>query len=133
RWWVVELADEATVRTATPDWDAVAALAADTGSMGVFAFSRADAGQDHDLVVRAFVGAGARFEDAASGAANATLAAWLRHNGAVPGEGGRYVASQGREVGYDARLHLRIDEAGDIWSGGQACDVLSGELDWPGT
>ncbi|MBB1060297.1 PhzF family phenazine biosynthesis protein [Marilutibacter spongiae] len=133
RWWVVELADEATLRAAAPDWDAVATLAAATDSMGVFAFAHADAGQEHDLAVRAFVGAGARFEDAASGAANATLAAWLGHNDTVPGQGGRYVASQGREVGYDARLHLRIDAAGDIWSGGQACDVLSGELDWPGT
>ncbi len=132
RWWLVDVADEAALRQASPDWDAVAALAAASESMGVCAFARADAGEDYDLVVRAFVGAGARFEDAASGAANGILAAWLQHNDVFPGRAGGYVASQGREVGFDARLQLRIDAAGDIWSGGRVCDVVSGEIDWPG-
>lgn len=130
RWWLVELASEQALRTATPAWEAIEALAHATDSMGVCGFARADAGQDYDLVVRAFVGATARFEDAASGAANATLAAWLAHNGALPGRDGRYVVSQGRELGYDARLHLRVDADGEVWSGGQVCNVLSGTLDW---
>ncbi|MDQ3205384.1 MAG: PhzF family phenazine biosynthesis protein, partial [Pseudomonadota bacterium] len=39
-------------------------------------------------------------------------------------------ASQGREVGFDARLQLHVDEAGDVWSGGQASIVLRGGIDW---
>ena len=131
RWWLAEVADEAALRAATPDWDAIAALAESTGSMGVCAFARSTPGSDHDLVVRAFVGAPARFEDAASGAANATLAAWLDHNDAVPGRDGRYRVSQGREVGFDARLHMRIDADGEVWSGGHACTVVEGQIDWP--
>ena len=131
RWWLAEVADEAALRAATPDWDAIAALAESTGSMGVCAFARSTPGSDHDLVVRAFVGAPARFEDAASGAANATLAAWLDHNDAVPGRDGRYRVSQGREVGFDARLHMRIDADGEVWSGGHACTVVEGRIDWP--
>ena len=131
RWWLAELASEAALRGATPHWDAIAALAERTESMGLCAFARADSGRDYDLVVRAFVGAPARFEDAASGAANATLAAWLNHNGALPGRGGRYTVSQGREVGFDARLHLRVDADGDVWSGGQVCNVVRGAIDWP--
>lgn len=131
RWWLAEWASEAALRSATPHWDAIAALAERTESMGLCAFARADAGRDYDLVVRAFVGAPARFEDAASGAANATLAAWLNHNGALPGRGGRYTVSQGREVGFDARLHLRVDADGDVWSGGQVCNVVRGAIDWP--
>ena len=131
RWWLAEVADEATLRAATPDWDAIAALAESTGSMGVCAFARSTPHEDHDLVVRAFVGAPARFEDAASGAANATLAAWLDHNGAVPGRAGRYRVSQGREVGFDARLHMRIDRDGEVWSGGHAYTVVEGRIDWP--
>ncbi|MDX1550499.1 MAG: PhzF family phenazine biosynthesis protein [Lysobacter spongiicola] len=130
RWWVAEVADEESLRSARPDWPAIAALAARTGSMGVCAYARTRDGGDHDLAVRAFVGAGEPFEDAASGAANATLAAWLAHNDALPGTGGRYVASQGREVGFDARLHLRVDDEGDIWSGGQSCLVVRGHIDW---
>lgn len=129
RWWVAEMADEAGLRGATPDWAAIADLATATESMGVLAFSRT-AGGDYDLAVRAFVGAGTPFEDAASGAANAVLAAWLRENDALPGADGRYVASQGREVGFDARLHLHVDEDGEVWSGGKVCPIVSGTIDW---
>ena len=129
RWWVVEVADEATLRTLTPDWDAIATLAEATGAMGVFAYARGQ-GEGYQLVVRAFVGNGRRFEDAASGAANAVLAAWLDERNALPGTGKRYIASQGREVGHDALLELSIDEHGDVWSGGQVQTVIQGTIDW---
>jgi len=128
-WWVVELADEAALRALSPDWDAVAALAESTDSMGVFAYARSS-GSEHDLAVRAFVGNGRRFEDAASGAANAVLAAWLDSRGALPGHAGSYVVSQGREVGHDARLTLHVDADGDVWSGGQVQTVIEGTLNW---
>lgn len=130
RWWLAELADEGTLRGATPDWDAIGLLAESTESMGLCAFARADAGSGYDLAVRAWVGAPARFEDAASGAANATLAAWLASRDALPGADGRYRASQGREVGYDAILELQIDGDGEIWSGGHAVSVVHGEIGW---
>lgn len=84
----------------------------------------------YDLAVRAFVGNGRRFEDAASGAANAVLAAWLDSKDALPGTDGRYVVSQGREIGFDALLELRIDANGEVWSGGQVQTVIRGTLDW---
>ncbi|MEG2804007.1 PhzF family phenazine biosynthesis protein [Stenotrophomonas sp.] len=128
-WWVVALADEAALRALRPDWDAIAALAEATDSMGVFAYAYSQ-GQPWDMAVRAFVGNGRRFEDAASGAANAVLAAWLDSRDALPGAGRDYVVSQGREVGHDARLHLHIDADGDVWSGGQVQTVIRGTLDW---
>ncbi|MBF9174036.1 PhzF family phenazine biosynthesis protein [Xanthomonas campestris pv. campestris] len=129
-WWVVELASEAALRSLDPDWNAIAALAESTGSMGVFAYARAAATGAYDLAVRAFVGNGRRFEDAASGAANAVLAAWLDSKDALPGTDGRYVVSQGREIGFDALLELRIDANGEVWSGGQVQTVIRGTLDW---
>ena len=129
RWWLAEVRDEATLRGAMPDWDAIGALARATESMGVCAYARTP-GQPYDLAVRAFVGAPAAFEDAASGAANATLAAWLASRDALPGHDGRYIVSQGREVGYDARLQLRVDAAGDVWSGGHVRTIVTGEIDW---
>lgn len=129
RWWLVEIASEGALRAAEPDWDAVAGLADATGSMGVCVFARSD-DPVYYLAVRAFVGAPARFEDAASGAANATLAAWLAHRGALPGDGGFYRVSQGREVGHDAIIELDVDAAGDVWSGGRTCTVVRGTLDW---
>ena len=129
RWWLVELASETILRAAAPDWDAVARLAADTGSMGVCVFARSDDPVYH-LAVRAFVGAPARFEDAASGAANATLAAWLAHSDALPGDAGFYRVSQGREVGHDAIIELEVDAAGEVWSGGRVCTVVRGSMSW---
>nr|WP_298121153.1 PhzF family phenazine biosynthesis protein [uncultured Pseudoxanthomonas sp.] len=129
RWWLAEVRDEAALRAAAPDWTAISALATATDSMGVCAYARTH-GQGYDLAVRAFVGAPAAFEDAASGAANATLAAWLKSRDALPGRNGQYIVSQGREVGYDARLKLRVDEAGDVWSGGHVRTIVTGRIDW---
>jgi PhzF family phenazine biosynthesis protein len=130
RWWLAELADEVSLRTAMPDWDAVADLAHATESMGLFVYARSD-DPVYYYAVRAFVGAPARFEDAASGAANATLAAWLAARGALPNRDGRYRVSQGREVGHDAIIDLRVDEDGEVWSGGRICNVVRGTIDWP--
>ncbi|WP_119718750.1 PhzF family phenazine biosynthesis protein [Cognatilysobacter tabacisoli] len=130
RWWLAELASEAQLRAAQPDWDAVEALAVATESMGLFVYARSDDPVYH-YAVRAFVGAPARFEDAASGAANATLAAWLALRGALPSADGRYRVSQGREVGFDAIIELRVDADGEVWSGGRICNVVQGTIDWP--
>ena len=130
RWWLAELADEAHLRAMQPDWDAIAALAEATDSMGLFAYARSS-DPVYYFAVRAFVGAPAQFEDAASGAANATLAAWLAERGALPDSSGFYRVSQGREVGHDAIIELGIDDAGDVWSGGRAVAVVTGHLDWP--
>ena len=130
RWWVAEARDEASLRNARPDWDAVAGLARATDSMGVLAFARC-AGAGYQIAARALVGGPAIFEDAASGAANATLAAWLALRDALPGRDGRYRVSQGREVGYDACLDMHVDADGEVWSGGQVTSVVRGQIDWP--
>lgn len=129
RWWLVELRDEPSLRAATPDWNAIATLAQATGSMGVCVFARSD-DPVYYLAVRAWVGAPAQFEDAASGAANATLAAWLASQDALPSPDGHYRISQGREVGHDAIIELHVDDDGEVWSGGRARTVVSGTIDW---
>lgn len=129
RWWLAEIVSEQALRTATPDWDGIARLARETESMGLCVFARS---RDpvYYLAVRAWVGAPAPFEDAASGAANATLAAWLASRDALPGDGGFYRVSQGREVGHDAILELEVDAHGEVWSGGRVVTVVSGQIDW---
>jgi PhzF family phenazine biosynthesis protein len=129
RWWLAEVADEAALRAAAPDWHAIMRLAHDTESMGVCAFARSD-DPVYYLAVRAFVGAPAQFEDAASGAANATHAAWLAERDALPGDSGFYRVSQGREVGHDAIIELTVDASGDVWSGGRVCGIVNGQIAW---
>ena len=129
RWWLAEVAEESALRAAVPDWSAIGKLAEATASMGLCVFARSDDPVYH-LAVRAWVGAPAAFEDAASGAANATLAAWLAAQDALPGETGFYRVSQGREVGHDAIIELQVDEDGDVWSGGRVVTVVDGHIDW---
>ena len=129
RWWLAELRDEASLRAATPNWEAIGQLAQGTDSMGMCVFARSD-DPVYYLAVRAWVGAPAQFEDAASGAANATLAAWLASQDALPGDTGFYRISQGREVGHDAIIELQVDDGGEVWSGGRVVTVVSGHIDW---
>lgn len=136
RWWLAEISCETALRAATPEWTAIAALAQATDSMGLCVFARSD-DPVYYLAVRAWVGAPGQFEDAASGAANATLAAWLASQGAMPGgsprssnKTGFYRISQGREVGHDAVIELQVDDDGQVWSGGRTVTVVSGHIDW---
>ena len=129
RWWLAELESEAALRAATPDWDAIERLAHATDSMGLCAFARSD-DPVYYLAVRAWVGSTGRFEDAASGAANATLAAWLAWQDALPSRDGRYRISQGRYGGHDAIIELHVDSDGEVWSGGRVQTVVDGTLHW---
>jgi predicted PhzF superfamily epimerase YddE/YHI9 len=129
RWWLAELRSEDELRAASPPWDAIGTLAHATESMGLCVFARSD-DPVYFLAVRAWVGSPAQFEDAASGAANATLAAWLASRDALPGIDGRYRISQGREVGHDAIIELFVDQDAEVWSGGRVCSVVSGIIDW---
>jgi PhzF family phenazine biosynthesis protein len=129
RWWLAELADEASVRTMRPDRDALLALAHSTQSLGLCVFARCP-GHDYGMVVRAFpLGVGID-EDPASGAANAAIAAFLDEAGALGALGRHYRVSQGREIGHDATLELSIDLDGEVWVGGRCQTVIRGEIDW---
>ncbi|WP_093139700.1 PhzF family phenazine biosynthesis protein [Pseudoxanthomonas sp. GM95] len=130
-WWLVELADAASVRALQPDLQAIAALsrASDATGLAVFAL---DDGGEHDLVVRAFcpLDAPSTPEDPVTGSANASIAALLHAAGALPGRDGHYLASQGREVGRDGLVQVQVDEAGEVWIGGQVQAVIQAQLHW---
>lgn len=128
RWWLAEVADEASLRAWRPDHAAIGALAQASDSMGLCAFARCSH-PDYQLVVRAFPAGVGIVEDPASGAANGLIAAYIIH--AEPGgELARgYQVSQGREIGHDARLVVHIDDK-TIWVGGRSHTVIDGTLDW---
>ncbi|WP_231256056.1 PhzF family phenazine biosynthesis protein, partial [Escherichia coli] len=67
-------------------------------------------------------------EDPVTGSANALIGAWLRQRDALPGSEGRYVASQGREVGRDGRVQVQVDAQGTVWIGGQVQLVIDGHV-----
>jgi len=130
RWWLAELKDEATVRAMRPDRAAILALAKHNDALGLCVFARAPAGRDYELVVRAFpLGVGIT-EDPASGAANGAIAAFLDERGALGALGNRFRVSQGREMGRDAELVLRIDDERQVWVGGRCRVLVDGRFDW---
>jgi len=130
RWWLVEAASTAALRAFRPDFAALAAWTNATHATGVAAFA-AEADPAHQLAVRAFCPGDAVNvpEDPVTGSANAVVAAWLHAQGRLPG-GGDYVASQGRELGRDGRVAVRVDDAGEVWIGGHVQQVIDGTLDW---
>lgn len=130
RWWVVEFADEAGVRGWQPDHAAIKALASADACLGVCIFARC-ANAPYGLVVRAFPAGVGIIEDPASGAANGLIAAWIaqREPGGALARG--YRVSQGREMGHDAAIAVRIDADRAVWVGGTSDIVIDGTLRWP--
>jgi PhzF family phenazine biosynthesis protein len=129
RWWLVELADADAVRTLQPDLVAIAALTEATGAVGLAVHAQGEC-DEHHLVVRAFCPADNIPEDPVTGSAQASIGARLALARRLPGRDGSYVGSQGRELGRDGRVTVRIDAEGEVWIGGEVQPVIRGELRW---
>jgi PhzF family phenazine biosynthesis protein len=128
RWLTVMLADAAAVRGLAPDMAAVAAVSRPLGATGVTVFAAAGV-DDHDVVVRSFAPGDGIPEDPVCGSGNAAVGAWLQDAGMEVGARGGHVASQGRELGRDGYVNVRLD-AGTrrVWIGGAAVTCVDGVL-----
>ena len=84
----------------------------------------------HHLVVRAFCPADGIPEDPVTGSAQAGIAARLAHAVQLPGRDGRYIGSQGRELGRDGRVEVRVDAEGEVFIGGDVMAVIAGTVAW---
>lgn len=130
RWWVAEFAHEDALRGWRPDHAAIGELARRSDSLGLCAFARS-AAAGHDLVVRAFPAGVGILEDPASGAANGLIAAYIAAREPDGAFARGYRVSQGREIGHDARILVRID-GDDVWVGGHTQTIVDGRLAWDG-
>lgn len=124
RWWVLPLPDSDTVRVLQPDLGGLAQLTLDQDAVGVAVYGF-DASGEFDLVVRCFCPADGIPEDPVTGSGNAAVAAFLQQHGRLPGP--EYRASQGRELGRDGIVRLRVASDG-IHLGGQAVTVVEGSI-----
>lgn len=130
RWWIAELSDEDAVRTLQPNHAAIKALARADACLGLCVFARCE-NAGYEVVVRAFPAGADIVEDPASGAANGLIAAYIAQR-EPHGELARgYRVSQGREMGHDAALAIRIEADGTVWVGGRTDTVVDGTLRWP--
>ncbi len=130
RWWLAEFADAAALRGWHPDHASIRKIALDSDSLGLCAFARSNE-PGHDVVLRAFPAGVGIVEDPASGAANGLVAAYIAHAEPEGPLARGYSVSQGREMGHDAELILRVDADATVWVGGQTQTVVSGEVEWP--
>lgn len=128
RWWVADLGSAAGVRALMPDLAALAQLTLASDTVGVAVFGREPADSAAALAVRCFCPADGIPEDPVTGSGNACIAAFLAHNKQLPGA--EYCASQGRELGRDGYVHLRV-EAGTVWLGGHCVTVINGAIVLP--
>ena len=64
-------------------------------------------------------------EDPVTGSFNASLAQWLIADGHAPK---RYTAAQGTCLGVQGRVHIRQDEDGQVWVGGDAVTCINGSV-----
>ena len=76
-------------------------------------------------VVRAFAAPMGNPEDPVTGTLNASLAEWLIADGLAPPS---YLVAQGECLGRAGRVHIRKDNAGQIWVGGQAVTCIEGTV-----
>ncbi|MFT4248198.1 MAG: PhzF family phenazine biosynthesis protein [Pseudomonas sp.] len=130
-WWLIEARSAELVRGLRPDFSAIAAWTDTDAAVGVAVYA-AEPRDTHQIVVRAFCPGDAANvpEDPVTGSANALIAARLAAEDRLPGRDGRYLASQGRELGRDGRVELTLDGDGEVWIGGQVQPVIDGRLDW---
>lgn len=124
-WLFVQLESSETLAALKPDMTATARLSEDIGVTG-FAVFVVREGNAEAVHIRCF---GPSFgEDPVTGSANASLPTYLARTGLIAKTGREYVATQGREMGRDGHVYVRVDETKRTWIGGEAVTVIDGEI-----
>jgi PhzF family phenazine biosynthesis protein len=126
-WLVVQVDEVAALRRARPDAVGIEGLSRDLGITGVTAFA-VDPQGDPPVVVRSFAPASGIVEDPVCGSGNASVAAFLAAAGRLDRLGRAWTASQGREVGRDGVVAVRVADDESIEIGGAAVTVVAGTL-----
>jgi len=121
-WVIAEMASLDAVAHLDPDLTALAAYDRRHGTTGLTVFA---SGADGTLV-RSFAPADGIAEDPVCGSGNGAVAAYRLLAGQI-GNGDRYIASQGLQIGRDGYVHIRVDGQ-DIHVGGQCVTCITGTL-----
>ena len=121
RWLGLLLPSADTVQGLQPDHARLKDLGQDVGVVHV-APSASDT-RTPGVVVRAFAAPMGNPEDPVTGSLNASLAQWLITEGLAPRQ---YLVAQGECLGRAGRVHIRQDDDGQVWVGGQAVTCIQG-------
>jgi PhzF family phenazine biosynthesis protein len=121
-WLVAELAEVAALENLAHDPARLTRYYEATGMTGATLFAI----EGDRVVVRSFAPGDGIPEDPVCGSGNAAVAAFRLMAGQI-GAGDSYVASQGRQVGRDGHVQVRIDGA-DVHVGGQCVTCVDGSV-----
>lgn len=124
RWVICEMTSPETVEQHVPDLGILADYDRTHRTTGQTVYA---ARADGSLVVRSFAAADGIAEDPVCGSGNGAVAAYRLALGQI-GDGSAYIASQGRQVGRDGSVHIRI-EGDAIHVGGACVTVVSGSFE----
>jgi PhzF family phenazine biosynthesis protein len=127
-WLVLPMTDAAALLALKPDFVRLAAFERRLGITGLCAFGRHSPGGEADIEVRAFAPSCGVEEDPVCGSGNASVAAFLWAHGLLPVGGATYVAAQGRCVGRDGRVKVRVSAEGKVRVGGACITCVDGRL-----
>ncbi|CDR10102.1 phenazine biosynthesis protein PhzF family [Streptomyces iranensis] len=126
-WVVAQLDSAAAVLDLSPDFARMAEFERRLGVTGVTVFGHHDQG-DAEIEVRTFAPSCGVEEDPVCGSGNGSVAVFRRERSLIPSQGAEYVATQGRRVGRDGRIHVRVDADGAVHLGGSCITTLHGTL-----
>lgn len=121
-WLVAELAEVAALENLAHDPARLTRYYEATGMTGATLFAI----EGDRVVVRSFAPGDGIPEDPVCGSGNAAVAAFRLMAGQI-GAGDSYVASQGRQVGRDGYVRVRIDGV-DVHVGGQCVTCVEGQV-----
>lgn len=121
-WLVAELAEVTALENLAHDAARLTRYYEATGMTGATLFAI----EGDRVVVRSFAPGDGIPEDPVCGSGNAAVAAFRLMAGQI-GAGDSYVASQGRQVGRDGHVQVRIDGA-DVHVGGQCVTCVEGQV-----
>ena len=121
RWLALLLPSAKLVLGLQPDHARLKDLGQDVGVVHV-APTASDTSQP-GVTVRAFAAPMGNPEDPVTGSLNGSLAQWLIAEGLAPQ---RYLVAQGERLGRAGRVHIRQDDQGQVWVGGQSTTCIQG-------
>lgn len=131
-WTVIQLDSTEQVLALRPNGSELAAANIACGSLGAAVFAFGSDAQGDYLESRCFVPLDDIAEDPVTGSGNAAIGAFVfaqRQQSAGKSEAFELRARQGRAIGRDGELFLRIDAAGGVQLGGRAREVASGTFE----
>jgi PhzF family phenazine biosynthesis protein len=127
-WAVAEFSSAEQLLSMRPNLSRLADWNRRYNNLGLAAFARDDL-SPQGLEVRCFVPIDGIAEDPVTGSGNAAIAAFLHHFKAFKKLSRTYQARQGRAIGRDGFLQMRVNDRGVVQIGGRAQIVMQGTID----